>query len=136
MKAFSDERRSEDIPIDGVWINNFRPGFNILLAEYGNHKFNDAFNKHSRPIRRKIDSGKLPSVKQTELLNKIMAKTVFLGFSGDNAVDPKTNEPVPNTEQVRYELLRDYPDFRDDVMDAANNLSNELSEEVEEIEGN
>ena len=136
MKAFNNERKSEDIPAEGVLIKNFRPGFDIILAEYGNHKFNDALNKLSRPFRRRIDNGKLSSKKQTDMLNKIMAKTVFLGFSGSDAVDPETGTATPDTEQVRFELLRDYPDFRDDVMDAANNLSDELSEEVEETEGN
>lgn len=97
----------------GVWVTF--PGdrsIHILRAGGSNHKFNRTFQNAVRPLKRKMDNGTLSVTESNELMYKVYARSVVIGWKGIT----DGGKPVPCTESSVVEFFKTFPELFDELM--------------------
>lgn len=116
----------KDLEKNGVWVE-IDDGAQILVARTDNPRYRDMLRAELKPHKKKIQRGTLSQEFQEKLLMKVVAHTVLLDWKGITVKD----KAVKYSPEKALELLEEYPDFREDVMEAANTMET-FRREIEE----
>ena len=114
---------------NGVWIE-IDSETSLCIARMYNKSFNRQFEKLSAPYRSSVKRGIVDEEKASEILSKVIARTVLLDWKGLK-LDGK---PIKYSSSQAEKILLDpkYVTFRQLVMDIADEQSNFRNEEIEE----
>ena len=114
---------------EGVWFE-VDDDTSLLIARMNNPKFNKEFERETRQSRRFAKRGMLPDDKAAEIVDKVVAKTVLLGWKGLK----QDGEEIPYSEEKALELLQDeeLASFKEIVFDLATSEENFRREEIED----
>jgi len=131
-KEFKTDKESE---VNGIW-EDFGDGCEIKIARIGNPNFRKVSTEVRKPYKKQINRGTLSEEKTTNLLIKILAKTIILDWKGltENDENGKEVEIEYNYANC-IRVLTDYPDFREQVVEISTSMEAykiNLDEEEEE----
>lgn len=115
------------LEVNGVWVD-IGEGASLLVARVNNPKFVKEYREKLRPYRHSMQKKKLASDVEQRLVIETSAKTILLDWKG--LTDDEDNEIVYSVEKAT-ELLTDLPDFRELVLEIANNMEAFRREEVD-----
>lgn len=120
----------DDNEIEGI-ILNYGEGIRIKIARAGgaNVAFAKAFEKATRPYRKRMDMGTLDESVANELLVQVFAQTVVKDWEG--VTDREGNELKFNVENC-VKVFMDLPDLFADVKEASMSVANYRYEEIED----
>lgn len=127
-KTYGTDRKKE---VDGVW-EDLGDGARVLVARIGNPNYRKVFEQLTKPYTKAIRRGTLSEEKATELIIKSLAKSVLLKWEGIK----EDGKLVKYSEAEAIRLMTDYPDFRDQIQEIANDLETYKITEDEETEKN
>lgn len=127
-KQFGADPKKEE---EGVW-EDLGDGGSLLIARVSNKRYNRAYQRIPRGIRRQFENGTLPSSKGDDIVCGLLAGTVLLDFKGiaDDGVS------IDYSKEAAKELLLRYPDFRELVWQIANEARRFFEDSIEEDEKN
>ena len=117
---------------EGVWVDVDGNGTKIKVARVNNPRYKKYFQKITKPYKRQIRSGTLSEDLAEKLLVDALANTILLDWQGFT----KDGESFPYSVDNARAFLAESPDFRDFVSDAANEMENYRTAELEEARGN
>lgn len=117
--------------LEGVW-EDLGGDARILVARIGNPKFKAEYRKLPRAMRNRIESGRLTGDDIDEKISTILAKTILLDW--ENLTDG--GEDIEYSVENATKMMFEYPNFRDEVWDFANDTQRFHDEELEEDLGN
>lgn len=125
----TDESKSNE----GVWCP-VDPTTQIKIARYGNRLFQRALQREMKPYKQMIDKGALDDDTADLLLVTAMAEGILVDWRGMT----HGGEPLPYTRAAAIELLLDkkFRDFRELVVNLAQDMQLFREEEIEEDAGN
>lgn len=114
--------RDENMETKGIW-QNFGIYGKFLIARAGgsNSRFSSMLSKVMEPYQRQIQKNMLEESVANELLIKVFAKTVILGWEG---VTGKDGKALKYSYDACVKLLNDLPDFFLDMREEAMRISN------------
>ena len=130
MSIYEMYETDDDNEIGGI-ILNYGEGIRIKVARAGgaNSNFAKAFEKATRPYRKRMDTGTLDESLANDLLIQVFAETVVKGWEGiTDREGNKLNFSVDNCVKV----FKDLPDLFSDVKESSMSVSNFRFEEIEE----
>lgn len=116
---------------EGVWIT-IDATTKIKVARAGNQAY---FNTLQDLVKKagfsqfQISKGKIPNEVMADIVLQAIGKAVLVDWEG---VEDE-GKVVKYSNDAAYKILKEYPDFADDVMAIANNVSN-FQDAVEEAE--
>lgn len=132
---FSNFKTDKKKETDGVDVE-FGAGLTLRVARIGNPRYEAKIAELRRPhlqiLRRQQDSAEKDALIQ-EILQKVAAETVLLGWSG--LTDDK-DQPIPYSKEKALELFKDAPDFFEAVMDIARDVRHFRTDSLEASKGN
>lgn len=127
-KAYGTNKTLEK---EGVWVPIDETS-RIKVARDGNDNY---FNALQRLVKEhgfsqfQITKGKIPNDVMADIVLRAMGETVLVDWEGMSDDD----KPVKYSPTASYEMLKKYPDFADDVLSIAKNISL-FQKEVEDAE--
>ena len=126
--------RDEDMETKGIW-QNFGPFGKFLIARAGgsNARFISLLSKTMEPYQRQIQKNMLQESVANDLLVKVFAKTVILGWED---VTGKDGKELKYSYEACVKLLTDLPDFFLDMREEATRIQNFRKADFEEDAGN
>jgi len=127
-KAYGTDKKKEE---NGVW-EDLGDGAKVLVARIGNPNYRKVFEQITKPYTKAIRRGTLSEEKATDLIIKSLAKTVLLNWEGLK----EDNKLLKYSETEAIRLLTEYPDFRDQIQEIANDLETYKLVQDEETEKN
>jgi len=104
----------------------------LLVARMGNSNFKRKFEGLPRRIQIKIQNTSLSQEQQKQYLIPLIADTILVGWQGIGI----GGEELEYNRQNAIRVLRDYPDFLQEVIEFAGERGNYLPEEEHSQEGN
>lgn len=122
----------DDLAVEGVWVNVTQET-RLKIARWNNPRFQQVYREETKPYREQIDSGMAEEDLIEEIGHVVMAKTVLLDWE-ELYVDGESVGQY--TQEKAKELLDNYPDFRDLVMNHARKNEHFQREKEEEDRGN
>jgi len=127
-KMFGTDPEKE---VNGVW-QNLGEEVRVLVARLGNKKYNDYVAKLMKPYRRQMRRGTLKDEIVESSINKALSKYILLGWEGLE----QHGTPLAYSSEEALRVLEEFPEFREQVMEMANELESFQAEEDEESEKN
>ena len=127
-KTYGTDKEKEK---NGVW-EDLGDGARVLVARIGNTNYRKVFEQLTKPYTKAIRRGTLSEEKATDLIIKALSKAILLNWEGLKE-DGKT---IKYSEPEAIRLMTEYPDFRDQVQEIANDLETYRVTENEETEKN
>lgn len=127
-KTYGTDKEKEK---KGVW-EDLGDGARVLVARIGNPNYRKIFEQLTKPYSKSIRRGTLSEEKATELIIKSLAKSVLLGWEGLK----EDGKLLKHSEAEAIRLMTEYPDFRDQVQEIANDLETYKIVEDEDTEKN
>lgn len=146
MDRYSTDKTLEE---EGVWVD-YGEGLKVKIRRLN--------SKHSREVRRKLEKPyaaqfrgrEMPESLQEELLNKQLAGSIVVDWEGvpdpDNApqfladgVTPDPKNPgtmLPYSPENVLRMVKEFGDFRDDILTAAMEKTTFQKEQRKEAEKN
>jgi hypothetical protein len=114
---------------DGIEVH-FQNGAFIRLARAGggNIRYEQAMKRCFQPYRRALNSGSLDNKTVNEILQKVYAETVVLGWR-DFELDGAALDYSPETA---LKLFREFPEFWKIVQEESEKFANFKAEEINE----
>jgi len=105
----SDEAKEEE----GVWAD-FGDGIRVKIRRFKSRLVQETQRKLHKPFADVVRRGPLPDHIAEDLMLKLMAQAVIADWEipGDEEDDP----PVPNTVEAKLQLLKELPEFRDEIL--------------------
>ena len=127
-KKFGTDQKKE---IEGSWFD-IGQGARLLIARAGNRRYNEYLNKQIKPVRRQVRAGSLEDEAWDAIVDKCIAETILLGWEGieENGV------AVQYSKDAALRFLTNYPDFRNMVLEIAQEIENYRVFDQEEAEKN
>jgi len=113
-KTYGTDKIKEE---KGVW-EDLGDGARVLVARIGNPNYRKVFEQLTKPYQKSIRRGTLSEEKATDLIIKSLAKSVLLSWEGLK----EDGKALKYSEAEAVRLMTDYPDFRDQVQEIANDL--------------
>lgn len=111
LKKYKTDKSAE---VKGVWVevdeNEDGTKVEWLIARINNENARDLRRKLETPYR---NFPKIPDSVSEDILRKVVAKTILLGWKGMTDEDDKVIEFSPEAAE---KLLKDYPDMMNDVV--------------------
>jgi len=129
ISKFQTNKSAEE---DGIWVDVDGNGTKIKVARINNPRYKKYFQKITKPYKRQIRNGTLAEELAEKLLVDALASTILLDWKGFT----KGDEAFPYSVDNARAFLSESADFRDLVSDAANEMENFRSEELEDARGN
>ncbi len=128
-KIALDDKKVEE----GIWVE-VDDTTSLLIARIGNKRFNEIMTREQKPLRRAIRNGTVPDSVSEKILIKAMAGAILLDWRGLTL----DGVEVPYSKQKCIEILSDtrFRDFREFVLEYANDAEQYREELIEEAEGN
>ncbi len=120
--------------IEGVWTDDLGGGLQLRIARLKNPNFRKLYQKLTKPYERQIRNRTLDDATENAILAKCLAKTVLLDWKNMKVV----GEVIPYSYEAALKILSDdtLGDFRDQVVDLANEVELFRAEQMEEAEKN
>lgn len=115
LSQFNFDPRAEQ---DGVRVH-VGSGLYITVGRIDSPKYKESVRKHTGPYKFEIDRGTLAEDTAQELLVKVYAETILLGW--ENLQDDAGNE-IKFSRAEAEKALRDNPAFFEIVKDAASRV--------------
>ena len=114
---------------EGIEVH-FQNGAFIRLARAGggNARYENAMKQHFKPYRRALNTGSMDNKTVSEILQKVYAETIVLGWR-DFELDGQALEYSP--EQT-LKLFKEFPEFWRIVQEESEKFANYKAEETEE----
>jgi hypothetical protein len=112
----------------GVWIT-LDEGGKVLLAKIGSHAYDLAIAKHTRDYQSKIRLGKLTTEDMKKISILVEAETVLLNWEG---LEEEPGKPLPYSRENAIYVLTEYPEFRAEIVEYANDRSRFQSQDFDE----
>lgn len=132
-KQFATDKSRE---IDGVWIE-VAEGLELLLARYGNKRFQNALQRYGRKIRNRVRTGNVDVDEMRKITARAMSECVVLDWKNLTETDETGKDvPVEYSSEKAYEYLTTMPDFYDLVVELSSDMEAYREETLAESEGN
>lgn len=103
----------------GIEIDYGEFKFTVARAGGSNSKYNKLLEKETKKYRRQIQSGQIDAKILEDILVKVFAKTIMLGWEG---VKNKEGEMMAYNYENCITLFTDLPDLFADIRDQATNM--------------
>lgn len=125
--------------IEGKWFEV--PGFHdlpekdrpaVLVARAENDRYMACVDRLKKPHRKQIDKKTVSTKIITDITYKAMASTIFLGFRNFVGRD---KQPVEDTENMRYKILKYNADLRGNISEFSWDFDEEESMGVDQQAG-
>ena len=116
---------------DGVEVE-LDDGAFITVRRTNNEEFGKYLRALRKPYERKIQRGKMDQTILDNLTRKAVAKHVLIGWRGIEV----GGEPVEYSPENAEKLMKEYDEFQEDVLTAANTAETFRAEVTEENEKN
>ena len=129
ISKFQTNKSAEE---EGIWVDVDGNGTKVKVARINNPRYKKYFQKITKPYKRQIRNGTLAEELAEKLLVDALANTILIDWQGFT----KGGEPFPYSVDNARSFLQESADFRDFVSDAANEMENFRSEELEDARGN
>ncbi len=117
---------------NGVWIE-IDEKTSVLIARYGSPTFNKRMSELGKPYKYALAHGTLSEKKSNSILNKVIAETILLGWSGlaSSGVD------LVYSRETAIEILSDpeNEDFKQFILEASKEAANFRQKELTETLG-
>ena len=113
-KRYGTDKNLEE---NGVWVE-LGDGGEILVARTNNPAFSRFVRQRLKPYANQIPRKNLDREVQDRITLEGLAKYVLLDWKGI-VIDGKT---IKYSSEKALELLKKYPDFQEDVLDAAGSI--------------
>lgn len=120
--ALSLFKNDTDLETGGVNLIYADTKIKIARAGGSNKRFATVLERRSKPHRRAIDMGLLDEKTSARLMVEVYAEAVILGW--ENMLDPATDKPIPFTFDNCVQVMTDYPDLFQSIVEEAKKLSN------------
>lgn len=127
-KAYGTNKSLEK---EGVWVP-LDESSKIKVAREGNENYFNALQRLVKELgfsQFQISKGKIPSDVMADIVLRAMGEAILVDWEGMTDDD----KPVKYSAKSSYEMLKKYPDFADDVLALAKNISL-FQKEVEDAE--
>lgn len=96
---------------NGVWVD-YGDGISVKIRRFKSRASQEARRELDKPHADVIRRGPLPEALAEELLVKQMAKAIIVDWKGVTDAD---GNPLECTEEARYAILKELPEFRDEI---------------------
>lgn len=120
----------EELVEKGVFVNV--GDAEVRIRKWENEDFNRLFRKKMQPYRGQSQNGTLDDDVVEGIMNEVIAETIVVDWKN---VTRAGDEVECNKENV-IEALEDYPDFREEIINQAETISNFQKNQLEEDEKN
>jgi hypothetical protein len=120
----------ESLVEKGVFVNV--GDAEVRIRKWENEDFNRLFRKKMQPYRGQSQNGTLGDGVAEEIMDEVIAETIIVDWEN---VTRGGDEVECNTENV-LEALEDYPEFREEIINQAQTISNFQKNQLEEDEKN
>lgn len=116
---------------NGTW-ENLGDGIQVLVARWGNKNFNRVMEGMMKPHQHSLRNNNLPDDVASEIISKVMAKTILLGWEGIE----EDSVTVVYSQKEALRLLTEYKDFKGRIQGIAQSMEIFKTQEDEETEKN
>lgn len=122
-------KADENLETSGIVVD-YGDGQKIRIARAGgsNAAFRRSLERHMKPYRRMQENGVLPEETARQILRKVYAEAVVLGWEGMTTLD---GAPLEYSVENVIQLFTDLPDLFLDVQQMAQRLVNFKNEALE-----
>lgn len=120
MSAYNMFKTDPEMEKGGVTIDYGDFKFKIARAGGHNTAFLRAMEREAKPYRRAIQNESITVDIAEEILRKVYADTVILGWEG---MKDEQGKDLPFTKENCLKVLRDLPDLFNDLKEMATKLS-------------
>lgn len=130
-KVFATSKEKEN---EGVWTDDLGDGLKLKIARMKNPRFRKMYERMTKPYKRQIRLGTLPEETEIDIICKCISQTVLLDWQ-NLSVDGKKQD---YNQDNAYKILKnpEIGDFRDFVVDLANDIELFREEDLEDSEKN
>lgn len=129
LKRFKTDKKKET---EGTWVNAGE-GLQLLVARLTNKQYQEHVRRLGKPHARQIRANNLSIDIINEITRKAVAKHVLLGWKN---LQDDDGSNIEYTQQKALELLEQYADFYDMVLEFAQDVENFQTGEEEDAEKN
>lgn len=135
MTSFFDRYSTDKIAEeDGQWVD-FGDGIKVQIRRLNSAKSREVRRKLDKPYSKQFRGGDLPDSLQESILNQQIAKAIVVSWEG--VPDPdKPSEMLPCTEDNVLRMVRDYTDFREEILTASMERATYQKEDLKDAEKN
>ena len=123
-KEYNTDSKKES---EGVW-EPMGGDCKVLVAAWGNPKYQAAIDGQPRQIRRRIDRGKLSDTEDREIMVVVVGDTILLGWK--NLLDD--GKEIKYTKAMAAKILAKHPKFYRDIVAISNDESLYQKDDVAE----
>lgn len=125
-------RTDENLEVEGVWVD-IGDGGKVKVARLGNPNHRKVSQALGRPHQAQIRANRLRPEVAEKLGIQATAQAILLDWEGITDDDGK---PVPYSQGKALDLLTEFKDFRDLVLEIAGEMETFREQEIEESVGN
>lgn len=135
-KQFASDKQVEK---DGVWLeygmNSHDQPIRIRVARAGggNVRYTKAFEVHSKPFRRLIQTGNMDDESSRRMMTKVYVDAVIRDWEG---VEDRDGNPLEFSRENVEQVLTDLPDLFADIIQQSQNSQLYREEILEADAGN
>lgn len=131
LDRYSTDKDAEEA---GVWVD-FGDGIEVQLRRLNSNKSKEIRRKLEKPYAKQFRGQDMPETIQEDLLNKQIAKAIIVDWKG--VPDPaKPESPLACSEEAVLDMIRKFPDFRDEILQASMERATFQKEDQKAAEGN
>ena len=114
LDRYNTDRNAEE---DGVWVD-YGDGVKVQVRRLSSKFSRDVRRKLEKPYSSQFRNRDMPDSLQEELLNKQLSMAVVVNWEG--VPDPdKPDTMLPYSQDNVLRIVKDFPDFRDDILTAS-----------------
>ena len=122
-KTYGTDKAKEE---EGVWIQ-MGDGAEVRVARLGNKQYMEAIRRLSTKHKVAARNNKLSEEVTLDVTVNAFAEAILLEWKGFK----ENNKALPYTRENAVRLLKEYPDFREDIAAIAANMENFKREQEE-----
>lgn len=131
LERYQTDRELED---GGVWVD-YGDELMVCVRRINSAKSREVRRKLEKPYARAFRNQDMPESLSEELLNKQVAEAIVVDWKG--VPDPDDNtKMLPCTPENVLRMVKEFPDFRDDILTASMERATFQKAELEDAEGN
>lgn len=131
LQRYSTDKTAEE---DGQWVD-FGDGIEVKLRRLNSVKSRDTRRKLEKPYAKQFRNQDMPDSVSEMILNNQLAKAIVVDWKG--IPDPEDeSKPLPCTEENVLKIVQDYPDFREEILQASMERATFQKEELAAAEKN
>jgi hypothetical protein len=119
MAGFRDRYNTDkNLEEEGVWVD-YGDGLKVKVRRLSSKTSRDVRRKLEKPYSAQFRNREMPDALQEELLNKQVAQAIVLDWEGVEDPDGKDGAMLPYSQDNVLRMVKEFPDFRDDILTAA-----------------